>query len=288
MEDHPRCPAHPPPHHHWRPRRTPSRNQRRLRPSLEPSHPQLPGEGIVPVKEQAVKFNFGTDTSSACARPPRSPPTRRRTPRSRSPRPRSRRSSARRWTSSSTAGCACPPRNAPRRRRSSTSRLRPGTVALASVEGDLPAGVAKCITAAANKWTFPSADAGCEIDHGISLNARPTPSADQRRRRGLPLGQVVTYQIHQVRLRRATASRKDRIGGRVTGQVDLVQEEARMQRMWKLAVLTAAALGVAACSGNKTTSSSDQPGKPIAKASRRTCRKGSTSGSPTARQGAAV
>lgn len=47
-----------------------------------------------------------------------------------------------------------------------------GAVAGAELEGELPAGVAKCITSAAAKWTFPSADEGCEIEHGISLNAK--------------------------------------------------------------------------------------------------------------------
>lgn len=47
-----------------------------------------------------------------------------------------------------------------------------GSVVGAEVEGELPAGVGKCITAAASKWTFPAADSGCEIEHGISLNTK--------------------------------------------------------------------------------------------------------------------
>lgn len=47
-----------------------------------------------------------------------------------------------------------------------------GAVAYVDLEGEVPAGVSKCITSAAAKWTFPSADEGCEIEHGISLNAR--------------------------------------------------------------------------------------------------------------------
>lgn len=44
-----------------------------------------------------------------------------------------------------------------------------GKVATVEVNGDLPAGVGKCITTMANRWTFPAADVGTEIDHGIML-----------------------------------------------------------------------------------------------------------------------
>ena len=44
-----------------------------------------------------------------------------------------------------------------------------GKVAAVEVNGDLPAGVGKCITQMAQRWTFPAADASTEIDHGIML-----------------------------------------------------------------------------------------------------------------------
>ncbi len=44
-----------------------------------------------------------------------------------------------------------------------------GKVAAVEVNGDLPAGVGKCITQMAGRWTFPAADAATEIDHGIML-----------------------------------------------------------------------------------------------------------------------
>ncbi|MDX2086757.1 MAG: hypothetical protein SFX73_02850 [Kofleriaceae bacterium] len=47
-----------------------------------------------------------------------------------------------------------------------------GSVAGASLEGEVPAGVTKCIEAAAAKWTFPAEDEGCEIEHGLSFNAK--------------------------------------------------------------------------------------------------------------------
>ncbi|MBA3455831.1 MAG: hypothetical protein H0T42_22230 [Deltaproteobacteria bacterium] len=47
-----------------------------------------------------------------------------------------------------------------------------GAVAGVTVDGVLPAGMSKCITAAASKWTFPSADSGCEIEHGISMGMK--------------------------------------------------------------------------------------------------------------------
>jgi hypothetical protein len=47
-----------------------------------------------------------------------------------------------------------------------------GAVAGAELEGEVPAGVSKCITAAAAKWTFPAEDEGCEIEHGLSFNAK--------------------------------------------------------------------------------------------------------------------
>ena len=47
-----------------------------------------------------------------------------------------------------------------------------GTVAGVTIDGTLPAGMSKCITAAASKWTFPAADSGCEIEHGISMGMK--------------------------------------------------------------------------------------------------------------------
>ena len=44
-----------------------------------------------------------------------------------------------------------------------------GKVATVEVNGDLPAGVAKCITQMAGRWAFPAADTASEIDHGIML-----------------------------------------------------------------------------------------------------------------------
>jgi|MudIll2142460700_1097286.scaffolds.fasta_scaffold08253_5 hypothetical protein len=44
-----------------------------------------------------------------------------------------------------------------------------GKVAAVEVNGDLPAGVGKCITQMAGRWAFPAADAASEIDHGIML-----------------------------------------------------------------------------------------------------------------------
>jgi hypothetical protein len=44
-----------------------------------------------------------------------------------------------------------------------------GKVAAVEVNGDLPAGVGKCITQMASRWAFPAADTATEIDHGITL-----------------------------------------------------------------------------------------------------------------------
>ena len=44
-----------------------------------------------------------------------------------------------------------------------------GKVATVEVNGDLPAGVAKCISQMAGRWAFPAADTASEIDHGIML-----------------------------------------------------------------------------------------------------------------------
>ena len=44
-----------------------------------------------------------------------------------------------------------------------------GKVASVEVNGEMPAGVGKCITQMASRWTFPAADAPTEIDHGIML-----------------------------------------------------------------------------------------------------------------------
>lgn len=47
-----------------------------------------------------------------------------------------------------------------------------GAVAGAFVDGSLPAGVGACIEKLAARWAFPVADAGCEIEHAISLNTK--------------------------------------------------------------------------------------------------------------------
>ena len=44
-----------------------------------------------------------------------------------------------------------------------------GNVADARVEGELPTGVAKCMSLAASKWRFPVTDARTELEHGITL-----------------------------------------------------------------------------------------------------------------------
>lgn len=45
-----------------------------------------------------------------------------------------------------------------------------GVVAGAWIDGTVPASVEKCMTDRAAKWVFPSADAGSEIEHGISFS----------------------------------------------------------------------------------------------------------------------
>src|SRR5688500_13356343 len=44
-----------------------------------------------------------------------------------------------------------------------------GSVKSVEVNGDLPAGVAKCIEKVASRWLFPATDAAAEISHGITL-----------------------------------------------------------------------------------------------------------------------
>jgi hypothetical protein len=44
-----------------------------------------------------------------------------------------------------------------------------GVVTASRIDGELPAGVGKCITGAAARWTFPVGDARTELEHGISL-----------------------------------------------------------------------------------------------------------------------
>lgn len=44
-----------------------------------------------------------------------------------------------------------------------------GVVTATKLDGELPAGVGKCITAAAGRWTFAAADARTELEQGISL-----------------------------------------------------------------------------------------------------------------------
>lgn len=45
-----------------------------------------------------------------------------------------------------------------------------GVVAGAWIDGAVPAAVEKCMTDRAAKWIFPAADAGSEIEHGISFS----------------------------------------------------------------------------------------------------------------------
>lgn len=45
-----------------------------------------------------------------------------------------------------------------------------GLVAGAWTDGTVPAAVEKCMTDRAAKWIFPAADAGSEIEHGISFS----------------------------------------------------------------------------------------------------------------------
>jgi hypothetical protein len=45
-----------------------------------------------------------------------------------------------------------------------------GVVAGAWIDGSVPAAVEKCMTDRAAKWIFPAADAGSEIEHGISFS----------------------------------------------------------------------------------------------------------------------
>lgn len=46
-----------------------------------------------------------------------------------------------------------------------------GMVVQARVDGELPKGVAQCITAATDRWAFPVTDARSEIEQGLVLNA---------------------------------------------------------------------------------------------------------------------
>jgi hypothetical protein len=45
-----------------------------------------------------------------------------------------------------------------------------GAVAGVWIDGQIPASVDKCMTERATKWAFPVADAGCEVEHGISFS----------------------------------------------------------------------------------------------------------------------
>jgi hypothetical protein len=48
-----------------------------------------------------------------------------------------------------------------------------GVVSSARIsDADLPAGVGKCITSAAARWTFPASESRAEIEHGITLTTR--------------------------------------------------------------------------------------------------------------------
>ena len=47
-----------------------------------------------------------------------------------------------------------------------------GMVVAARVDGELPKGVAACITAATDRWAFPVTDARSELEQGLVLNAR--------------------------------------------------------------------------------------------------------------------
>jgi hypothetical protein len=46
-----------------------------------------------------------------------------------------------------------------------------GMVVSAKVEGELPKGLAQCITAATDRWAFPVIEGRAEIEQGIQLNA---------------------------------------------------------------------------------------------------------------------
>ena len=46
-----------------------------------------------------------------------------------------------------------------------------GMVVAARVDGELPKGVASCITAATDRWAFPVTDSRSELEQGIVLNA---------------------------------------------------------------------------------------------------------------------
>jgi hypothetical protein len=46
-----------------------------------------------------------------------------------------------------------------------------GMVVEARVDGQLPKGVAACITAATDRWAFPVTDARSEVEQGLVLNA---------------------------------------------------------------------------------------------------------------------
>jgi hypothetical protein len=47
-----------------------------------------------------------------------------------------------------------------------------GMVVAARIDGELPKGVAQCITAATDRWAFPVTDSRSELEQGIVLNAR--------------------------------------------------------------------------------------------------------------------
>ena len=62
-------------------------------------------------------------------------------------------------------------------RRTATATLHvsieaAGTVSETRIDGELPASVGKCITTAANRWTFPVAESRTEIEHGITLSTK--------------------------------------------------------------------------------------------------------------------
>ncbi len=45
-----------------------------------------------------------------------------------------------------------------------------GSVTQAHVDGELPAGVASCITAATNQWAFPFVEGRSEVEHAITFH----------------------------------------------------------------------------------------------------------------------
>jgi hypothetical protein len=47
-----------------------------------------------------------------------------------------------------------------------------GNVSAVRVDGELPAGVAKCISSMASRWSWAPGDARSEIEHGVTLTTK--------------------------------------------------------------------------------------------------------------------